>query len=841
MIELNKTKNKEALFEALAAGAIVITPNNRLSSQLLQDFFKTTTPLSKISEVTCLPYKTFLQHWFKKLRHQDPHRSHPILLSQAQQDYLWQQILVDYNAGFINEVKEAWRRCALWQIDSASDAFALTPQTQHFQRFSNEFKQQLQKLHALTEEQLVGYLLNSPPIDLPFKLIWACFDDYTPEQQALQNAMQQRGCVQEAYDLGEKHTEAYRYAAKDKQDEYRQMIEWAKEQLNLKKGRIAIVIPELQKEFTPLQRLLKQHLSSEAFNISLGQPFIEYPIVAHALHWLDLDKATLDHHQIKLLLTSPYLSGSHQEFITRSELMQKSTLLKHVNLSFYTFIKATRPTAPLLAACLENIADYPHEASPMEWVHYFKTRLLELGFPGEYTLQSANYQCFQRLMMLLDEFLQLALISPIMTKKEALAALNHLAKSTIFQTQKATTSLQILGLLEASGCTFDSIWVSGLTDQCLPQKANLSAFIPIHLQRERSMPHASAERELQLAEQLVARLQYGCEHVVFSYPQLMEDMPNLPSPLIKPFKELPKRIIDESRRETHLMTYQEDYLVPFALNESISGGTALLAYQAQCPFRAFAAHRLHAEKAVMIVEGLDVIERGSLIHNVLDLLWQRLKSQHYLLSLSDGKLQEEITHAIEQALKPIIQESRRSFSSLIRDVEILRLTRLVEASLAWEKKRPPFIVESTEQHFTIQLGGIDFRLRVDRLDEVDGKKWVIDYKSSLPSASPWNEERPEAPQLLLYALLDEQINALLFLQLKGGRVACSGFSENKVLDDVKSLKPDEEWADYRERWQHQLTELACEFKKGHCPPEPQRRSTCQQCDFTPLCRVGLME
>lgn len=839
MIELNKTKNKETLFEALAAGAMVITPNNRLSSQLLQDFFKTTARLGNRREVACLPYKTFLQHWFKKLRHHDAHHSHPVLLSSTQQDYLWQQILRDYNIGFINEVKEAWRRCELWQIDASSDIFTLTPQTQYFQHVSHEFKRHLHKLHAITEEQLVDYLLESSPIELPFKLIWACFDDYTPQQQALQSALEQRGCIQEAYDLSEKKTKVYQHAANDKQDEYRHMIQWAKEQLAAGKERIAMVIPELQKEFTQLQRLLKQHLASEAFNISLGHSFIEYPIIAHALHWLHLDKITLNHHQIKLLLSSPYIAGSQSEFMTRSELMQESTLLQQVCSSFDTFIKTTRLASPLLAACLENIADYPDEASPTEWVHYFKTRLLELGFPGEYPLQSANYQCFQRLMMLLDEFLQLGFISPKMTRKEALAALNHLAKSTVFQTQKATTPLQILGLLEASGCTFDSIWVSGLTDQCLPQKTHLSAFIPIHLQREHSMPHALAERELQLAQQVITRLQYGCEEVIFSYPQLIEDMPNLPSPLIKLFKALPTQLLDESCVETHLIAYQEDYLVPFALNEAITGGSALLAYQAQCPFRAFAAHRLRAEKAAMVVEGLDAMERGTLIHQVLDLLWQRLKSQHHLLSLSDSQLKEEITHAIEQALKPIIQESRHSFSSLIHEVEVLRLTRLVQAALDWEKKRPPFIVESTEQHFAIQLGGIDFRLRIDRLDRVDVKKWVIDYKSSLPSASPWNEERPEAPQLLLYALLDEPINALLFLQLKGGRVTCSGLSEHNVLEDVKSLKPEEQWSDYRKRWQDQLTELANEFKKGHCPPEPQRQSTCQQCDFSSLCRVGL--
>ena len=288
-----------------------------------------------------------------------------------------------------------------------------------------------------------------------------------------------------------------------------------------------------------------------------------------------------------------------------------------------------------------------------------------------------------------------------------------------------------------------------------------------------------------------------------------------------------------------LISYNEHYTLPLTATEPVRGGTALLANQAKCPFRAFATHRLTASPGPAIADGPDASERGQMIHRIMELLWKQLGSQRNLLLLTPEELHQRIENAILQALTPLINEGRHSFPRLIQEVEISRLHRLVNASLNWDKQRPPFVVEAVEQTFTIQLAGIDFKVRVDRLDRVEAdKQWVIDYKSSVPIIKPWNEERPEAPQLLLYALLDDSINALLFVQLKAGRMTCSGLSEDNLpIQGISTLKKGENWPDRRQLWHQQLTELANEFSTGHCPPQPNRPSTCQHCDFPNLCRI----
>jgi len=483
---------------------------------------------------------------------------------------------------------------------------------------------------------------------------------------------------------------------------------------------------------------------------------------------------------------------------------------------------------------------YPNKASVQEWIHLFQERLNSIGFPGDYGLDSKNYQCFARFTAVFDEFRQLSLINATFSQEEAFNALTHLIDNTIFQAKKSQAPIQISGLLEASGCEFDSLWVMGLTDQCLPQKPRLSAFIPPQLQRNLLMPHSDSARELQFSKQTLERLRKGSAITVFSYPRLQGDNPNMPCSLITDFPDfthLPLR--EKSIHSSALIAREETYNVPLGREESVSGGTALLANQAKCPFKAFAEHRLKAKPSQYTSDGLDNREKGQIIHKVMELLWKALGNQKELFNLNAKALDQLIEKAITTALAPVKQLHPHTFSNVFQEVEFIRLKRLVLASLEWEKQRPPFNIAALEESYTINLAGLDFKVRVDRIDQVENNKWVIDYKSSLPGSKPWNEDRPQEPQLLLYALLDEQINALLLIQLKTGKLIYSGLSEEKQnTSGISSLKKTETWTEYRSKWQQQLTLLSEEFQQGHCPPQPTHPSICQLCNFQNLCRYS---
>ncbi|MBA3535541.1 MAG: PD-(D/E)XK nuclease family protein [Tatlockia sp.] len=833
--------NRSQLFTMMQNKATVITPNNRLSSELINNFFRS-NPKPIQDKPLCLPYTAFLHLSFKKLCYSSPKHSHPFVLTIQQCHFLWRRILAkssqkSVNEGLLLALEEAWTRCHLWQLDFSHPSFTHTPQTSEFQLWALELQDELNKMGAITEVQLAGYLLEQRFHYQYKELIWACFDDYTPQQTALQNYFSKQRCQNFHYDLSEETSHPYCFTAKDSSDEYQQLIYWLKERLAHNEKSIAVIVPNLQSEAKPLKRLLQQQLGAQ-FNISFGQSLSEFPLVSDALCWLELDEEKMSVYQAQLLLHSPYLAFSQTEMLARAQFREDSKILQELYFTKAALVKELQGRVPKLAELLKNLVNYPQNDSLQAWIRHFKNRLRTLGFPGEYSLNSDSYQCYQRLLTLFDEFREFALVNSEMTKFEAFSLFKNLAKSTIFQAKSAAAKIQVLGLLEAAGCTFDSLWVTGLTDLCLPQKAKLSAFIPISLQREKLMPYASPARELKLAQKVLGRLGSSSQHVVFSYPLLSDDKPNLPSPLIANFPSFPAYELTKNLRPFALVNFVETYEIPFGQEEKVAGGTAILANQAKCPFRAFATHRLHAKANLAVSDGPDAKERGQLIHKVMELLWQSLQNQKTLLTMAPQQLDKAIEQAICQSLEPIIQQRPYSFSTLIQEVELVKLKHLVHACLDWERQRPAFEVEALEEAFTMHLAGIDFKVRVDRLDKLeDGSKWIIDYKSSLPTSMPWKEERPKEPQLLLYALLDETINGLLFAQLKAGQLTCKGFSaENHSLPGLSTLKKDEEWIEYREHWKSQLNELAEEFSQGKCQPQPSSAAVCQLCDLQNLCR-----
>ena len=65
-------------------------------------------------------------------------------------------------------------------------------------------------------------------------------------------------------------------------------------------------------------------------------------------------------------------------------------------------------------------------------------------------------------------------------------------------------------------------------------------------------------------------------------------------------------------------------------------------------------------------------------------------------------------------------------------------------------------VRLSEKEFKdVRVGPLRLSVRMDRVDEVEGGEVLIDYKTGDASPNDWLTERPDAPQLPLYAILSE--------------------------------------------------------------------------------------
>jgi probable DNA repair protein len=278
-------------------------------------------------------------------------------------------------------------------------------------------------------------------------------------------------------------------------------------------------------------------------------------------------------------------------------------------------------------------------------------------------------------------------------------------------------------------------------------------------------------------------------------------------------------------------TYTDEKAPPLA-SKTIKGGTRVLADQAACPFRAFARHRLGAEALDSPEPGLDAMARGSLLHALMAGIWTGLKSSSAL----SGDLKSTIEKAAENAVQG--QELDGRFAEL----EKQRLIRLANEWLAIERERPAFDVVQIEQKKTLEVGGLSLSGRIDRMDRLaDGTHAIIDYKTGRATRSSWLGDRPDEPQLPLYAVsAEEDVTAVAFAMLRAGDMKFSGYGlKDKEIPGVQAAKS---WPGLMQYWKTELENLATGFASGAAQVDPKRGlATCRNCDLQPLCRVHQKE
>ena len=285
--------------------------------------------------------------------------------------------------------------------------------------------------------------------------------------------------------------------------------------------------------------------------------------------------------------------------------------------------------------CWENLINLKGSSLPSEWAHKFTEVLKEMGWPeGDAENNSAIYQTRDKWNDSLDQLASLDQIIGPVSRQEAINMLGKITE-TPFTQKTPEEPVQVVGLLEFSRLEFDHLWVMGCHLDNFPATPLPNPFIPINIQKRFNLPHSSAEWELEYGEQTMKRLASSSNDIVFSFPAWEKESPMTLSPLLRPLKnETPSVLIEDShtltsqmREGARLEVLNDSIALPVSKDElaEIRGGQSILQKMAECPFRAFATHRLHTKKLDDPEIDIDDSKRGSLVHKILELFWNRVK------------------------------------------------------------------------------------------------------------------------------------------------------------------------------------------------------------------------
>ena len=875
-------------------GQTVVTSTNRLSRRLIHDYNQHQLASGLQAWVTpdVLSWSAWVQREWQQQSLQPDQQQ--ILLGGAQSLQLWQSIIEADNHELINAQATAQKAQAArqqvidFQLDLQDDNlrqwFVYDMDASQWLSWHQRYEQQLQAsnwldvpamtrllVHAMREQQ---HTLSQP-------VCLYGFDRLTPLQQQLQQWLTVQG---QSVVLAETHRPTARaglLAVDNPMQEIEQAAAWARQQFeqHWQEGEapIGVIVPNLQQDRLEIERVFREVFypedglatlndetlhtqgirSDSVVNISLGYSLRHEPLIATALNLLSLCRHTFSYETFSQVLRSPFIAGAHEQRSVRSLLDHELRQQVSAEPGLRSLL-ASMPSDPQheFHAYLNQLAQlkegWSHKASPQTWVTRLQQCLSVFGLfnAGHQARSPYQYQVMQSMDEVWFEFSRLELVNPSLTLDQSISIIGRMVQEKIFQSGAGELPVQILGTLEAAGLEFSSLWVMGMTEQNWPPPSSPNPFIPLRLQRQFAMPHCSAQHEFEYARQQTQRFLQATPTLVFSYPRMHGDEVFVASPLVADQSEMPAITVERQQLEPPALLNLLDEQGPPVDPENYRAGSAVFRDQSQCPFRAFVQHRLHASPAEEPLPGNDPRLRGQLVHQVMEQLWQQWKTSQQMHALSEEQLEAEVRQTIEQVLQAQWQGGNQ-------DYEARRLFTLIMEWLQQEKQRQSFTVIATERKTSAEIDQLKLKLYIDRIDQLtDGSYCIVDYKTGQASANAWIGDRPDEPQLPLYAFVqDDAVGAVVFANIRAGESRYVGLARDhdlvgagdKSLPDVKSipvtrgsslLKQYDSWDDMLEDWERTITKLAKNHMQGDAQVDPKDlNQTCRYCDVMSVCRL----
>jgi probable DNA repair protein len=705
-------------------------------------------------------------------------------------------------------------------------------------------------------------------------LLLAGFDRILPAQQAFFAAWGAGDRVREV-PLGATATHIQFHAAGDPSAELAACALWSKVQLTANPdARLLVITQDVHQRRGEIERAFLRYAGTNAtssrtaslLEFSLGVPLSQVALARGAgllLRWLS---EAIAENELDWLLSTGQSAASpleSQQLLAFMRALRRGSL-QRPRWRLQEFLRQRPgPNLPVEWVARMTLARQDLQESarglrtPLAWAE-FVSRLLETaGWPGARALTSAEFQTLRRWQQTVDNCASLGFDGRRIPWSEFPAVLGRAVNDTLFAPESEDAPILVAGPAESAGLAADGVWFLGASEDMWPAAGATHPLIPIAIQKQAGMPHASPKLDWDLAGAMTRRLLASAPEVHFSYARQSEGVEVRPSGLIKqvagPPQELPAEFTAPLTPEPLTVEFDDATRVPYPHHE-VSGGSNVLTSQSRCPFQAFATARLDAKKWDAAEAGLSALERGLLLHEVLHSIWRGppdgIRTHAELAALTDlAAFVQAHVQRVMQTETPA--RARECMPPRYLELEAARLIALVSEWLRYESARMPFAVAETEFDARPSIAGLSLKVRLDRIDRLsDESLLVIDYKTGLVSPASWDLPRPDDAQLPLYAgsALEggpESVGGLLFAQVRSGKsmkfLGRVKDARGMLISDLNSRnalvnKPLREadlvaWRDYIET-------MARDFLAGRAEADPRDYpKTCERCQLQALCRI----
>ena len=651
-------------------------------------------------------------------------------------------------------------------------------------------------------------------------------------------------------------------------DEWAAIADWALANLRSTEGfRAWICIPDLHlcradvvdamdAALVPQRFTLSDNVGAAAYAVAGGTPLADFAPVRVALETLEASIGAVPFERFSTLLRAPELQASTAEAgaAARLDLQLRKRGPSEADLETWLGLAdrlAATCRIELVAALqrlrytLRALEDLRGDHPISRWVRVWITALESGPWALRQRWSSAEYQAAESFRELLANLATADALFGTQSRRSAQRLLRRAARDTAFQVQTGIPPIWVSGQLIDPWLIYDGLWVSGCNDTRWPPPVDPIPLLPMRLQRDFGVIAAAPESQLQFALELQNRWCVRAAECVFSYADPGDGASGKPSALLPGgaatlSTALPRphwRALLQSAPELEQLT--DELAPPFGAGERTRGVSTLRA-QSRCAFRGFAQTRLRCERLERPVPGFNDRERGDLIHHALEHIWTRLRDSRALRAISPQAQSQLLDDGATRALAKVCRVRDPGRRWRLR--EHARMGSVLAKWLDLERQREPFDVERLE-HGTraARYASLDFAVRIDRVDRLaDGARVLIDYKTGAATAD-WRGERPDNPQLPIYALLNpEHLVAVAYGRVNAGECSFIAEAERSALFKPRGRKSPLEgmtsFAALIEVWSRRIEHIAADFAAGRAAVAPTLRA-CKTCQLHGLCRI----
>ncbi|HEY9767586.1 MAG TPA: PD-(D/E)XK nuclease family protein [Coleofasciculaceae cyanobacterium] len=451
-----------------------------------------------------------------------------------------------------------------------------------------------------------------------------------------------------------------------------------------------------------------------------------------------------------------------------------------------------------------------------------------------------------------------------LSKQAFINEINEILALLTIPVQPGRGGIELYCPTSLRGTNYPYVFVLGTVAGILPAAIADDSILDFHNRKQLAQQGLNIQTAVDLAQKetfdFYCLLNIPTNRITFSYPELIDRNPVIPSPYLSRLglqpivANLPIASIERARqlylRQPHLLqsetsssllipqitkawqveVHRESAIAPDQYDgiigisidpQSKIFSASQLTQLGQCPFKWFSARLLRLKELIEAESNLSAAVRGNLYHRCLELSLAEIKTANDLAKFNQEQLAQAFATA-EQELKltnlPGWDAQRQEHLNLLR----LNLTTA-------EFFPPDREVIARETRFRMQWYGLQVRGQVDRIDRTPAGLSVIDYKTSGATPPGVKDATGKANLDIQLAIYQDAI-AKKYPQEAINEAAYYSITKQKTISRPK--KDPAELAAFAEKVKSHL-------EQGYYPVAPDiDRKACNYCDYDLVCRQG---